>query len=159
MEFGVYKGYTINHLAKLLPHQTIYGFDSFRGLPDIWDGHRYSKKNFDQKGRKPNVLSNVELIEGWFDETVSLFVKEKKAQVAIAHIDCDIYSSTSTVLNALAPFITKGTLIIFDEFFNYPGYKNHEYKAFFEFIEKTGLEYDFVSFAGQQVCVRFTNIS
>jgi hypothetical protein len=34
MEFGVYKGETINHIASLLPNKQIYGFDSFEGLPE-----------------------------------------------------------------------------------------------------------------------------
>jgi hypothetical protein len=28
-----------------------------------------------------------------------------------------------------------GTVIIFDEFYNYPGWRNHEFKAFNELIE------------------------
>jgi S-adenosyl-L-methionine methyltransferase len=35
LEFGVYSGRTINHLASLT-QQTIFGFDSFEGLPEDW---------------------------------------------------------------------------------------------------------------------------
>src|SRR5689334_19725645 len=32
-EFGVYRGDSIRYIAACLPHRTIYGFDSFEGLP------------------------------------------------------------------------------------------------------------------------------
>ena len=34
LEFGVFKGTTINHLARQAPDRRFYGFDSFTGLPD-----------------------------------------------------------------------------------------------------------------------------
>ena len=34
-EFGVYKGDSINRLARLRPHKLFHGFDSFEGLPEI----------------------------------------------------------------------------------------------------------------------------
>ncbi|MEA2981509.1 MAG: hypothetical protein QOF09_3332, partial [Alphaproteobacteria bacterium] len=36
LEFGVYKGDSINHFAGLSPDVTWYGFDSFEGLPEAW---------------------------------------------------------------------------------------------------------------------------
>ena len=35
LEFGVATGRTITHMASRLP-STIYGFDSFEGLPEAW---------------------------------------------------------------------------------------------------------------------------
>jgi len=44
LEFGVYKGESINYFAQKLSHKNIYGFDSFMGLPEFWrDGFN---KNF-----------------------------------------------------------------------------------------------------------------
>ena len=151
LEFGVYKGHTTNHLARLFPDRNIYGFDSFRGLPEKWSGYRHSEINFDKGGLKPKVNSNVELIEGWFEDTIPPFIKKHPQKIALLHIDCDIYSSTVTVLDSLIPFFEKDTIIVFDEFFNYPGYENHEYRAFFECAEKHTVDYKFVSYAGQQV--------
>src|SRR5215813_11465964 len=34
-EFGVYKGKTVNHIASLTS-KTVFGFDSFEGLPEDW---------------------------------------------------------------------------------------------------------------------------
>ena len=77
LEFGVFKGTTINHLARLQPHRHFVGFDSFRGLPEHWTGSRYSRVNFDRKGQKPKVASNVTLVEGWFDQTLPEFLAVK----------------------------------------------------------------------------------
>jgi hypothetical protein len=33
-----------------------------------------------------------------------------------------------------------GTVIVFDEFYNYPGAEEHEFKAFQEFLDWTGKE-------------------
>ena len=36
LEFGVYKGTSINFISSLIPDKKIYGFDSFGGLPEEW---------------------------------------------------------------------------------------------------------------------------
>ncbi len=43
LEFGVSRGTTINHIAKKLPNQTVYGFDSFEGLPEEWQLNKKKK--------------------------------------------------------------------------------------------------------------------
>jgi hypothetical protein len=64
--------------------------------------------------------------------------------VSFLHIDCDLYSSTKTVLHYLGNRIRSGTVIVFDEYFNYVGWRNHEYKAFAEFIAASGLSYRYI---------------
>jgi hypothetical protein len=154
-EFGVYSGLTINHIASLtrLP---VYGFDSFEGLPERWrDG--FGKGHF-QVSALPEVQPNVTLIKGWFDETLPVFIKEHDKPVGFIHIDCDLYSSTKTVLDALADRIHTGCVIVFDEYFNYPGWEDGEHKSFREFIERTGLKYEYIGYNRfhEQVAVRIT---
>ena len=156
LEFGVYKGTTINHLAKLWPKRRFYGFDSFRGLPEDWAGSRYSKVNFDRGGTKPKVPGNVTLVEGWFDETLPKFLAANKGPIAFLHVDCDIYSSTKTVLDLTVKQLVSGAVVVFDEFFNYKGYELHEYKAFFEWITEHNLQPQFIGYSGQQVSVVVT---
>jgi hypothetical protein len=72
----------------------------------------------------------------------------------LIHIDCDIYSSTKDVLNALDICIGNDTIIMFDEYFNYQFYKNHEYKAFMEYIEKTGKGFEYIARSEVQAAVR-----
>ncbi len=151
LEFGVFKGTTINHLAKLAPGRRFHGFDSFTGLPEDWAGARYSAVNFDRGGRKPKVAANVTLVEGWFDKTLPDFLAREPGPIGFLHVDCDIYSSTRTVLDLCAPRLAPGAVVVFDEFFNYKGYELHEYKAFFEFAERFEVAYRFIGYAGQQV--------
>ena len=157
LEFGVASGRTIRHIAALTERE-IHGFDSFEGLPESW------RTSFEQ-GRfaqsLPEVPSHVSLHKGWFSETLPPFVQTTVDAVALLHVDCDLYSSTSLVLNALADRIHVGTVIVFDEYFNYPGWKQHEHKAFQEFVTKTGLTFRYDSFVPghQQVCLVITGKS
>jgi predicted O-methyltransferase YrrM len=153
LEFGVFKGTTINHMAKLAPGRRFYGFDSFTGLPEVWAGSRYSEVNFDRKGRKPAVPANVTLIEGWFDATLPGFLARESGDIGFVHVDCDLYSSTKTVLDLSAPRLAPGAVVVFDEFFNYKGFEQHEYKAFFEFAERFDVAYRFVGYSAHQVSV------
>lgn len=153
-EFGVYKGTTINFIASQCPEETIYGFDSFEGLPEHWAGNRYSSRNFDRKGKPPKVKNNVELVIGWFNETLPEFLKKNNSSFGFIHIDCDIYSSTKQILDLTVSRIADGCIIVFDEFFNYHAFEQHEYRAFTEFIESNALDYEFISYSGQQVGVR-----
>ena len=75
---------------------------------------------------------NVVLHKGWFDETVPDFAETHKEAIAFMHVDSDIYSSAKTIFTHLGDRIVPGTVIQFDEYFNYPGWKNHEYKGFQE---------------------------
>jgi predicted O-methyltransferase YrrM len=153
LEFGVYKGTTINYLANKWRQRQFYGFDSFRGLPDAWAGFRHSEANFDRGGKKPRVRSNVTLVEGWFNETLPEFLETHKEPIAFLHVDCDIYSSTKTVLDLTVSRLAPGAVIVFDEFFNYKGYERHEYKAFFEWVEQHRIDHTFIGYSGQQVSV------
>lgn len=158
LEFGVYSGETINHLAGILKQRTLHGFDSFQGLPEAWAGFRYSKENFDLQGNMPKVRPNVRLIAGWFNETLPGFLEKNAGPVALAHVDCDIYSSTKTVLDLLAPRFVAGSIIAFDEFFNYPNFRLHELKAFDEFVETYRVKYEFLGYAGEQASLRILDI-
>jgi len=143
LEFGVYRGRTINFIANLRS-ETIHGFDSFEGLPETW------RPNF-EKGRfrvaqLPKVRDNVKLYKGWFDNSLPEFVKSHPEKVAFLHVDCDLYSSTKTIFNQLKKQIRPGTVIVFDEFFNYPGWQQGEFKAFNELIAETGFAYEWLGY-------------
>ncbi len=119
LEFGVWKGNTINLIANTVPDKKIYGFDSFKGLPEKWvrtaDKKRFSDKGEFALSELPEVEENVVLIEGWFNESIPFWLKKNKKKISLLHIDCDLYTSTKTVLNQLNNQIVKGTIIIFDE--------------------------------------------
>jgi len=78
------------------------------------------------------------------------FLAANPGPCAFVHIDCDIYTSTVTIFAALRERIATGTVIVFDEYFNYPGWRAHEYKAFQEFIVQTGLSYQYLGLSAEK---------
>ena len=152
-EFGVYSGSTINHIASLT-NQMVYGFDSFEGLPERWrDGYR---KGIFNVNTLPKVQPNVVLIKGWFDKTIPEFIKDHGESIGFLHVDCDLYSSTRTIFELLGHRIHPGCVIVFDEYFNYPGWEEGEYKAFHEFLERARFEYEYIGYnrVHEQVAVK-----
>ncbi len=152
LEFGVFSGRTINRLAAQTD-QTIFGFDSFEGLPEDWRPD-VGKGSF--RAGLPPVASNVELVVGWFDRTLPDFLVRHEGPASLIHVDCDLYSSTRTVFDSLRDRIAPGAILVFDEFFNYVGWRNHEYRAFTEFIEESGLTFEYFGYvpSHQQVAVQ-----
>ena len=157
-EFGVFKGGTMRYMAKRKPTVTFHGFDSFEGLPEDWFGMPLPKSSFTLKGGLPKVPLNVSLHKGWFNETLPVWCANYQDKIAFMHIDCDLYSSTVDILENLMNRLQVGTIILFDEYFNYTNWQNHEYKAWMEFIKKHHIGYEYIGFARQQVTVRITQI-
>jgi predicted O-methyltransferase YrrM len=153
-EFGVATGETINYIADLLPDKTLYGFDSFEGLPENWrDG--FPKGYFKLAGL-PEVRNNVKLIKGLFSETLHSFLNDNPGKISFLHIDCDLYSSTKTVFDEIGSRICPGTVICFDEYFNYFGWQEGEYKAFMTFIENSCFTFSYLGYCryNEQVSVK-----
>jgi predicted O-methyltransferase YrrM len=149
LEFGVEKGASITCLGNATARH-VHGFDSFEGLPEDWQGTAETKGKFSLAGKLPQVPANVTLHKGWFDATLPGFLVQNPEPAAFIHIDCDIYSSAHTVLTTLERRIGPGTVIVFDEYFNYPGWRQHEYKAFQEFTEATGMSYEYLAYAAEK---------
>ena len=156
LEFGVYKGDSINHFAGLVPNVTWYGFDSFEGLPEAWTlGAKAGA--FSIGGNLPPVRGNVRLTKGFFENTLPDFVTRHSGEkIALLHIDCDLYSSTVTILKNVADMLAPGTIIIFDELINYHGWEEGEFKALKEFTAAGKLAFEYVAYnrTGGQVAVR-----
>jgi len=154
LEFGVWSGTTINRIAAQVAPRIAHGFDSFEGLPEDWR-EGYEKGVF-ARTALPEVADTVALHVGWFDRTLPGFLDAHPGPAAFIHMDCDLYSSTQTVLSQLRDRIVPGTVIMFDEYFNYPGWQQHEYRAFAEFVAARGLHYDYIGLVPvhQQVAVR-----
>ena len=156
MEFGVFRGRSLCQFAERAPG-LIYGFDSFEGLPETWDSNNpmgmfslggnvptaaidgiANESAFDPsptKSTKP-WPQNVRLVKGLFNESLPPFLQENKETCAMIHIDSDLYSSCKTVLEMLEDRIVPGTVLIFDEINDYTDYRQHEIKAFAEFLLK-----------------------
>jgi Flp pilus assembly protein TadD len=155
LEFGVRHGNSIRQIAALA-QQAVHGFDSFEGLPDKW--HHEPKGSYTTKGVIPTVPAEVSLHAGWFEDTLPAFLQQHAGHARFINVDCDIYSSTKTVLTQLAPRIVAGTVIVFDEYIGNVHWREDEYKAFQEAIAQYGWQYQYLSFSlfTKQVVVRIT---
>jgi Methyltransferase domain len=150
-EFGVYKGGTIRFIARRLPRRQVHGFDSFAGLPESWTGDAF---NYDARGKAPQVPSNVELHSGLFADSIPRWLAEHPGPAAFVHIDSDLYSSAKCVLDLIEARIIPGTVIVFDEYFNYPGWKDGEHKAFGELKARAGLACEYLAYSRFQLALR-----
>ena len=164
LEFGVYQGKTITHIARAFPDSTIWGFDSFEGLPEDWFINASDKESPRPAGyfaldQLPEVPGNVNLVKGFFDQSLPRWLKENPIkEISILHIDCDLYSSTATVFNYLNEFIVAGTIIIFDELYPWSGLERYdlweegEWKALKEWVEKYDREFEVIYRNRHQQC-------
>ena len=148
LEFGVASGRTINYISQFTK-DTVYGFDSFEGLPETWR-EGLEKGAFSRNGVLPLVNANVELIKGWFNETLEEFMKTHDKKISFIHMDADLYSSTKYIFDTLKGNIDKDCVIVFDELVNYPGFDGDkgELRAFYEFITENKVDYEWIGMDG-----------
>jgi hypothetical protein len=154
LEFGVWKGESINFLARAIPQCKVFGFDSFQGLEENWYGYTLAKNAFNMNGKLPKVRKNVELIPGWYENTLCNFVKmHSNLPISLLHLDSDTYSPTKYVLTTLKNQLSRGSIIVFDEFFGYPNWELHEYKAWTEFVDENSVNFKYLGYTNMQVAV------
>ncbi len=152
-EFGVWKAESLNYIAHLTDEK-VYGFDSFEGLSEDWADH-WRRGDF-RVSILPKVRRNVHLVKGRFSDTLPSFLEEHPERVRFIHVDSDLYSSCKTIFELMADRLRPGSVIVFDEFFNYPNWEEGEFKAFQEFITKTSLQFEFLGYNrnSEQVAVK-----
>src|SRR5262249_30551955 len=96
------------------------------------------------------------LVTGLFEDTLPDFLTETDEPIAFVHLDADLYSSTKTVLDLAGDRFAPDAVLVLDEFFNYPGWQLHEFRAWNEYIARTGRTLDYLAYTGnnEQVVVR-----
>ncbi|NQV86878.1 MAG: class I SAM-dependent methyltransferase, partial [Woeseiaceae bacterium] len=152
LEFGVGRGKSMRWIAAAVD-STVHGFDSFEGIQEHWNGNPIGA--FAQK-KMPKVPANVEFHVGYFDATLPAFLESHPEPIAFLHVDCDLYSSTVTLFDLLGTRLQPGSIILFDEYYNFHRWQQHEFKAFQEFVAKSGMTYEYIAYSvtGQQAAVR-----
>lgn len=132
LEFGVFSGQSISVIRSSYSG-SIFGFDSFDGLPEFWR-EGYDVGHF--KAEHIPKIDGVEMVVGLFQDTLEGFLKNLKNKIRIVHFDADLYSSTIYCLDSICDYLHNECLFIFDEYHNYPGWEMYESKAFKEWLKK-----------------------
>lgn len=156
MEFGVLNGTSMveawGMLRGLVTH--LYGFDSFAGLPPLSDSDAVSTElmpSFHQgnfrsmprdmvadsilamtHGLDPAMLT---LVEGFYEETLPKFDIGQlvdKGPCLVAHVDCDLHSSSLDVFRFLDGVATTGTWLLLDDYWTYRGSPKHGQRRAFD---------------------------
>jgi hypothetical protein len=140
LEFGVATGKTLGWIVEGLPGRDIFGFDVFTGLPEAWRPG-FAEGRFAQQSM-PSI-SDATLVEGLFEDTLPTFLKEHPGDVAFLHLDADLYSSTKTVLDLLGDRLVPGSIVLLDEYFNYPGWQDGEFRAWEEYATTHDVRFEY----------------
>jgi hypothetical protein len=97
---------------------------------------------------------------GLFRDTVPRFLEAAAAGggafLAFANVDCDLYTSTMDVLEALEGRVVPGTVLVFDEYVCHATWRQDEFRAWRECCKRFGWKYEYLafSFSTKQAAVR-----
>lgn len=151
MEFGVRWGQNLALLTSLRniyePYnitRKIIGFDTFEGFPHVHDkdgcartvstGALGVSKSYEKVlseillaqeslGPRPNVCKH-RLINGDVVDTLPEYLQQHpETIISLAYFDFDLYEPTLKSLKAIKPYLTKGSIVAFDELISeeFPG--------------------------------------
>lgn len=149
LEFGVAGGHTLRRIVEAMPAGSrVVGFDSFDGLPEDWR-EGFAAGTF---RTVPPVVLGAELVAGLYADTLPGW--EVPDDITLVHIDCDLYSSTRTVLEHIGPHLAPGCLIVFDEFHGYPGAGDHEARAWQEWADGSGTTWTVLAEGPEQLLLK-----
>jgi hypothetical protein len=101
-------------IASRYTDRDVHGFDTFTGIPEDW--HATPSGSYSTHGTVPSAPNNVQYHVGLFSDTLPLFLDRHEGPIQFMNIDCDLYSSTKDVLDAIHDRIVIGTVIVFDEY-------------------------------------------
>ena len=152
LEFGVFKGTSTNLFADYV--KTIYGFDSFEGLREDWAGFLLPKGHFNLNKKIPELKSNVVPVVGWIQDTLEDFLKQHNPKINFVHVDVDTYETSLYILKSIKPYLDKNAIILFDELYNFPGWRNGEYKALQETFNENEYKFRAFSISGMEVVIQ-----
>jgi hypothetical protein len=129
VECGVATGKSLGILG-LVSDKKIYGFDSFEGFPKGTDkdsksfssdkkwlyklmGIDLARDNIIRMGlSSADVDSRIFFVKGFFPDSFDGF----KEEVALLHLDVDLYQSYKDCLSHFFPLLTAGGVMLFDEY-------------------------------------------
>jgi len=143
VECGVFKGASLVRFAifrQLLGNvfsKRIIGFDIFDKFPEtnFPEDKKFRQKFVDDAGEQSistqqlmdvlkhkGVESQVELIQGDIVKTIPSYVNSHpELKISLLNLDTDVYEPAVTILEYLYPRISKGGILILDDYGAFPG--------------------------------------
>lgn len=119
-ELGVFKGGALARLATLFPDETVFGLDTWTGIPEQdaeIDYHRvgdFGEVDYDALLRWFwDERPNVRLIRGDVWKTIHFL---DGIMFSVVHLDMDQYAVTKMALEYFAPRIADGGCIVLDDY-------------------------------------------
>jgi hypothetical protein len=117
-EVGVYKGGTAKIISQNMNHSDkLFLFDTFEGIPNRSNNdniHIVGDFNDCSYEEAVNFFKNAEVYKGIFPEETSDIVKDRKFK--FVHLDVDTYLSYKSCLEFFYNRMTKGGIIMFDDY-------------------------------------------
>jgi len=133
IETGVWRGGAAIYMRAVLKAHSVYNrtvwvADSFQGLPSpdpkypadatdllhLRSSLVVSQSEVESNFRCYGLLdSHVQFLPGWFEDSLKTF---PRIALALLRIDCDLYSSTHTVLTHLHDLVADGGYVIVDDY-------------------------------------------
>jgi O-methyltransferase len=126
VELGSHKGLTAVVLRKTLDQldsdKALHVYDSFEGLPEVQAEDQPTTLTLGGLSTSPAMLEatfalfEVEppvIHQGWFADTLP---SELPDQIAFAHLDGDLYSSTLESLEHVYPRLSPGAVCVIDDY-------------------------------------------
>jgi len=155
LEFGVYNGESLLTFADLCSTRKVFGFDSFEGLPDgWWTRPKGAFRNTVPIPERPNLT----LVRGLFDDSLPKFLEEWPNRAAIIHVDCDLYESTLSCLMPILPRCQIGCVLLFDEYYNYCDFAQHEWLAWRKVRSTYGVVARCIAYDGRRAAFQITHV-
>lgn len=154
VEFGIFKGNSFFRWIKFrdLLEQTnsrkVIGFDIFGDFPEaVFQEDKIRRDKFvaETNGGKSisyeeiislleaqDLNKNVDIVKGDILETLDTYLEENpQLKISLLHIDVDLYEPSKIILEKLYNRVTKGGVIIFDDYGAFAG-TNKAVDDFFE---------------------------
>jgi hypothetical protein len=171
VDLGSGVGKASNLLGAVFARSAVFAFDTFTGLPYVWKRGdvgdmpvgTFGPRAAADDARQPPfpLLDNVVAVKGLFADTLpQLLPVLASAPLALVHVDSDLYASAVEGLTPLLPLLREGTVLIFDEFYNFSDWEEGEFQAFRELIQGGGFGFRVVAYNAyhQQVVIQITEL-
>lgn len=137
VECGVWKGGMIAAISELIGNKRALLFDSYEGLPKpkeddgiqakLWQANVKGEFYYDNCSAEEAFAieamtmsgASFNSFQGWFKDTLNNKLPIEK--ISILRLDVDWYDSTMECLTYLFPLLSKGGIVLIDDYYTWEG--------------------------------------